>query len=264
MEQLGTTIDGQYISEDDALKNLSEVIDAAHVSISNVSHAFHESWKSNPSTGVRAAFGHWLVSSARHVVAVTTLVQENDLVKVAEVHYRQMLEILFQVRKVASTHGANREHIVQKVAAWGVLDYLEKMEFVKDTEWGRGGYEDVEQRLELFDVELVLEIKKERKRSMYWFGKNFSSLAKEVTRQPEDLAKVYHVVSAQAHGAWDLALDVINPAPGHLDFRGYQNKAQLYYWSAELLDRVYKLNVQIWNEIATAVDAPQVATSENI
>jgi hypothetical protein len=133
------------------------------------------------------------------------------------------------------------------------------MERFKNSEFGQGGYEDVEKQLGLFDADLVTEIRDERKSNiMYWFGRTFSKLAKEVTREPEDLAQVYRLTSAQIHGAWDLALDVTNPAPGQLDFRGYQNKAQLYYWSAELLDRVIQLYIQIWNEVAETVGAPIV------
>jgi hypothetical protein len=170
-----------------------------------------------------------------------------------------MLEIFLQARAVISAEGPVRERMAQKVSAWGCVDYLEKMERFKDAPFGRKGYLEIQEQLTHFDPGLVEEIRKDRgKKKMYWFGTSFTKLGSTLSRGEEDLGLLYRITSGQSHGSWDIALDVANPEPGHLDFRGYPNEAQLALWAADAVDQAMLLYHRLWNEVAEAVGAPLV------
>jgi hypothetical protein len=91
-----------------------------------------------------------------------------------------------------------------------------------------------------------------------WFRSSFSKLAKTISKENEDLRMVYQIISADIHGAWGLAFEVANPKPGVLDFRGYPDNSTMYRWAAELLKQVMNLYIQLWNEVAVAMGAPEV------
>lgn len=198
--------------------------------------------------------GHWMLKSFRHLMAIVALAKTMDLAKVAEVHYRQILEILLQIRKFASYPPDEQDGVAKKIAIWGILDYLDKLERFRDADFAKGGHEEAEDRLGRFDPSLVDEVRGERKPGqLYWFGRSITGLAQEVNKPPEDMRQVYRITSAQVHGSWDLALDVVSPEPGSLDFRGYPNEAQMLYWAAEIVDRATSMHVRAWNEVADSV-----------
>ena len=151
--------------------------------------------------------------------------------------------------------------MAQKVSAWGCVDYLEKTDAFKDFKFGAKGHAEMASHLDNYDPALVAEIRSERaNRSLNWFGMSFTRLGKLVSQLPEDLASLYQMVSAQAHGSWDMVLDVAHPAPGRLDFRGYPNQAQLLMWGSEMIDRMLGAFKRLWNEVAADVGAPSIET----
>ena len=258
-DALGISIGGDSFSEDDAQKHLTKTLERARTVISIVVEAFKEPWSKNPSTSVRAVLGLWVVNIMRHFLAIQILAEEFDLIKIADTHYRQMFEIMLQIRFITSAENNKRERLAHKVSAWGCVDYLEKMKRFKDVDFAKNAYIEEQTHLSEYDPDLVAEIKKERKqRNLYWFGSSLTRLANSVSTESEDLAQAYRIISAQVHGSWDVTLDVANPQPGILDFRGYPNKAQLYYWASELLDQASNLYIQVWNEVAISVGAPEV------
>lgn len=248
------------MEETKAPQLLEATISRASDAVRKISDAYNQPWSNNPGTGVRAAFGIWITRAARHLAALTALAKMGDLAIVAEVHYRQMLEILLQVRYLAKADANDRERLAQKISAWGCVEWLEKMEPFKNREFAMQGYKEVSEQLAKYDAELVNEIRNEiSRRIWYWFGRSFSQLADNVSKEGEDLNRVYHITSAQLHGSWDMTLRVTNPKPGVLEFREYPDEATLYEWAAESVDRGTQLYARIWNEIANATGAPLVS-----
>jgi len=246
-------------SESAAHDLLCVVIAKAREVIGVVSDAYREEWTNKPSTGVRAVFGHWLVKAVRHFAAITILCEERDLSVLANVHHRQIFELFLQARYYASVDQEEKEKYTEKISASGCMEYLEKLDILKDHDYIKGAYEEISEKLALYDENLVDEIKRERKKRInYWFGRSFSQLAKDVSREGEDLRSVYQIISADIHGAWDLTLDVDNPEPGVLNFRGYPDKTTMYIRAAEMLDQVTTLYMNLWNEIAESVGAQGV------
>ena len=250
------TFNIERFSDDEARDLLGRVISKAREVISVVSSAYQEEWKNNPSTGIRAVFGHWLVQTVRHFAAVIILCEEDDLSVVANTHHRQIFELFLQVRYFASVDQDTKEILAQKIPAIGYIEYLEKLSVIKDHKHIKDAYDEIKQMLELYDDDLIQEIITDRKNRKYnWFGRSFSQLAKDISRNNEDLRSTYQIISADIHGIWDLSLDVRNPEPGVLDFRGYPDKATLFIRATELVDQVTTLFIKLWNEIAESVGA---------
>lgn len=249
-------------NESSAYDLLRRVIENARQVIGAVSDLYK--WTNNPSLNVRAVFGHWIVKAMRHFCAITILCEERDLSVVANVHYRQIFEIYLQIRYYSSLSEEVKEKYAEKIMALGCLEYLEKMGVLKDHDHFKQSYEEISKKLAMYDKELVTEIENNRKKNKYsWFDNSFSKLAKNICREGEDLESAYHMLSADMHGVWDLILDVDNPAPGVLDFRGYPNKTILYIRAAEMLDQVTSLIMKLWNEVADSVGAQGVFYQEN-
>jgi hypothetical protein len=248
----------QY-SEVQAKSSLKKVLDVARETVSKVSDAYNQDWEENPSTVIRAVLGYWVVSALRHFVAIITLCEEHDLSMVADSHYRQILEIQLQIRYFLSGDADKWEVTAQKVSAYGCVEYLEKLESVKDHPSVVDGYYKAQEQLKKYDPHIITEIKQDRsKGKWYWFGKSFSKIAGIVSREGEDLKTLYQLQSADMHGSWGLTFGVSNPKLGSLDFRGYPDKATMYVWAADSLDLATQTFVNIWNDVATAVGAPIV------
>lgn len=246
-------------NENDAVELLQSVISSAREAIDVIAEAFRKPWSANPTTSERAVFGHWLVYAVRHLVAIIILCEERDLSMVANVHRRQMFEIFLQVRYYASVQKDKRENLAEKISAWGCIEYLEKLESLKDHDDVKNGYDYVLEQLTHHNQNTIDEIKSERERRIFnWFGRSFSKLAVDVSKEGEDLRGAYQLISADLHGTWRLALDVANPQPGILDFRGYPDKTTMYRWAADLLDQSTILYVNTWNEVAVVLGAPEV------
>ena len=64
--------------------------------------------------------------------------------------------------------------------------------------------------------------------------------------------------STEVHGKWDLVLEVDNPEPGVLDFRGYPDRTTLLKRTIEMVDQVTTLYMNLWDEIAESVGAEKV------
>ncbi len=249
----------ERFDEPTAQKLLQTVINKAEEVVGVVTEAYKEEWTNNPSTLIRAVFGHWLVNAVRHFAAIIVLCEEHDLSVVANAHHRQIFELYLQVRYYASLDQESKEKYAEKISAIGCVDYLEKIGVLKDHEHIKSAHKEISDKLSKFDKNLIDEIMGEReKRSYHWFGRSFSQLAKDVSREAEDLRRVYQIISAEVHGTWDLTLDVNNPEPGLLDFRGYPNKTTLYIRAAEMLCQVTALYMNLWNEIAKSVGAQEV------
>ena len=246
-------------SESQYQEFLGVVILKAKDALIAVSDAYKKPWIKNPSTGIRAFLGYSLSRVRRHFAAVIILCEEQDLSTVANVHYRQMFEIFLQVRYFLSFNQDKKEYLVKKIVAWGCVEVLEKLEFSKQRDDEKGGYADVQEQLSHFQKSIIDEIKSEKKQKKHnWFGSSFSTLAKNVSKDGKDLRLVYQIISNDIHGTWGLALDVANPKPGILDFRGYPDKSTMYRWAADLLKKTMLLYINLWNEIAVAVGAPEV------
>jgi len=241
-----------------AKKTLNSTIKGARAIIGAVSGAFTQEWKSSPGTGARAALGKWVLTSVRHLAAITILAEEHDLSTVADVHYRQMFEIQLQARHFLESPPSEHDHLAEKISAWGCMDFLEKLEPVKDLEVVRKGYEEMTTQLSLYDPTLVASITIERKKNLHWFCQSYTQLARDVSKPGENLASVYRITSGGLHGVWDLTLGVANPRPGFLDLRGYPDEQTMFRWAADLVDRASLLLIDIWNEAAVVVGAPSV------
>lgn len=250
-------------NESTAQSLLSDVIGKAREINGVISDAYKEEWTNKPSTGVRVVFGHWLVNAARHFGATIILCEEPILSVVSNVHHRQIFEIFLQVRYYVSLKQDVKEKIVDKISAWGCVDYLEKLDVLKDDNNIKKAFEEISKKLTQYDKNLVDEIIRERKNRLYnWFGISYSQLAQKLSREGENLRSAYQIISADVHGAWNLALDVSSPNPGVLDFRGYPDDTTLYIRAAETLDQVTSLYMNLWNEIAKSVGAKGVYYSD--
>jgi hypothetical protein len=246
---------------DESAKNLlDDIIKIATATIDRVIDAFRGEWENNPSTGIRAVFGSWFISATRHLKAIICLCEKNDLSIVANVHQRQIFELFLQVRYYASLDVDTKERLFHKMLAIGCIEYLEKLHSLRNNEQMRAAYSEMFNRVLGFDKDLISEIKQERKRRQYnWFGCTYSKLAKNISRDGQDLESAYQVISGDMHGSWNLALDVSNPEPGVLDIRGYPDNRTLYLRAAEMLDQATDIYINIWNETADSVGARRVS-----
>jgi hypothetical protein len=226
--------------------------------IGKVSDAFTKPWRENPDTGSRVALGKWITTSLRHLAAITILAEEHDLSMVADIHFRQMFEIMLQVRCFMETKPLEREKLAERISAWGCLDYLEKLASIKEYDQVRKGFQEMTEQLSTYDQNLISVLRVERKKSLHWFKSSFTALARKVSRDEEDLAAAYQLISAGLHGVWDLTIGVSSPKPGELDFRGYPDRETMQRWAADLVDRATQIYVKTWNDIAITVGAPQV------
>jgi hypothetical protein len=247
----------ESFDENSAHELLANVLEKAKEVIGVVTEAYNEVWTAAPPTEVRAVFGVWLVEAYRHFLSTIYLCEEHDLSVVANVHHRQIFEIYIQVRYYASLDLIAKEKCAEKIFAIGCIEYLENISPLKDHAQYISAYEEIATALSHCNSELVNEIKRERskKRQYNWFGSSFSQLAENVNQSGEDLRRVYGIISADVHGTSRLALDVHNPKPGHLDFRGYPNVTTLYIRAAELISQIIGLYMNLWNEIAKSVGA---------
>lgn len=245
--------------ENRALALLNEVIEKANEVIHVIGDAFRGDWTKDPTTAVRAVFGHWLVNAFRHFRATIILCKEFGLSSVADVHSRQIFEIFLQVRYYASFTENEKENIAEKISAIGCIDVLDKLSILQDHEGVSKGYKEISERLGGYSKNILKEIYDERRKGKYnWFGRSFSQLARDVSRSGEDLSRKYKLLSGDAHGTWDLALDVSFPSPGQINFRGYPDDTTYYIRTIDTLIEVMEQYMKVWNEIADSVGATKV------
>jgi len=224
---------------------------------SSISHSFARPWTNNPGPNERAVFGMWVNNAVRHLAAVAVLAEQGDLALIAEVHFRQILELLLQVRWLAREPQASRESLALKIAAWGCVDYLRKLEPVKNLPIAAPGYAELASMKSRFPRALIGRIEGEMKKGKkHWHGLTQTELARRVSRGNQNLAALFGIASSQLHGSWDVALGVTSPRPGRLHFRPYPDQATLHRWSAELVDRCTQFCAAIWNTVADTVGAP--------
>lgn len=246
-------------SESDAFELFKKTIAKSREVICNIVVSYKGDWKKNPSTNLRKVFGYWSVKAIRLLATITVLCEERDLSVNANVFHRQIFELYLQTLFYAKLSDIEKEEYAIKMEIFGCLEYLEKMEPIKNNEYVKNAYREVSDALNSFDDNLVMKYTKERnQRKFFWFGKSFSQLANELSCEDEDLKGVYQIISSDVHGVWDLILDVRNPEPGVLDFRGYPDKKTMYLRGIETLDQATSLVMQMWNEIAGCVGAEQV------
>jgi len=230
-----------------------------------ISDSFAQPWTDNPGGNERAVFGIWTNNAIRHLASVTALAQQGDLALTAEVHFRQLLELLLQTRRLAEEPRPSREGLALKVAAWGCIDYLRKLQPVKDHPLAVKGYAELAAMKSRFPKPLVAQIEREMKKGKkFWHGLTQTELARRTSRGSQNLAAVFQIASSQLHGSWDVALGVTSPRPGVLDFRPYPDQATLYRWSADLVDRCTDFSIAIWNTVARAVGAPTLDPEPSI
>ena len=195
--------------------DLVEAMALALACSDRIADAFQGPWEGDPN--VLAVLGVWMNRAKLHVEAITRLASSGDLAELGELHYRQLLEIWFQVRLITMTKGEDRARFAHKAVAWGLFDWLEKMGPLRDEPNVELGYLELSPELDKFDGEVVQEVERQRaKRRFYWFGGSFSSLARKVQREGERLDELYAFASARAHGTWALYLNVtqLEPDPG--------------------------------------------------
>ena len=246
--------------ERQASAELESALGRASAAIAHIAFSFDQPWRQHPGTGTRSVLGLWANKLVRHLAAISRLSHGGDLSQIAEVHYRQMIEIWLQVRKYARAAPEERERLAQRISAFGSLEFLEKLEQFKDSNFGQQGYQEALDQLAKYDDQIVKRAKRDReRRRWYWFGRSFSRLAREVGREGEDLEKLYHLTSAQAHGVWDVTFAVSSPEPGVLLFGESPDALTSLIWATELIDRATQQSILIWNEIADATGAPRVS-----
>ena len=258
---LASRLRGAPKEERQASAELESAIDRASAAIAHIADSFGQPWRQNPGAGTRAVLGLWANKLVRHLIAIGRLSHGGDLSQIAEVHYRQMIEIWLQVREFARAAPEERERLAQRISAFGSLEFVEKLEQFKDTDFGRQGYQEAIDQVAKYDDQIVKRAKRDReRRKWYWFGRSFSTLAREVAREGEDLEKLYHLTSAQAHGVWDVTFGVSSPEPGVLLFGESPDALTSLRWATELVDRATQQSVLIWNEIADATGAPRISS----
>ncbi len=255
---LSFTFKIESYSESEAFDLLHNTIAMSREVISNIVISFKGDWEDCRSTNIRMVMGHWIVKAVRLLMTLTVLCEERDLSVNANIFHRQIFELCLQTRYFSKLSDTEKEENAIKIKIYGCLEYLEKMEPVKDNEYVKNAYKEVSEYLITFDDKLVKKYKEEKNRKYFWFGRSFSKLANELSREGENLRGVYQMISADIHGVWDLVLDVRNPEPGIIDFRGYPDKKTLYVRGAETLDQATLLVMEIWNEIAECVGAEKV------
>jgi hypothetical protein len=179
------------MAEQNSQKLLKSTISTSRMIIGKVSDAFNKSWRENPDTGSRVALGKWITTSLRHLASITILAEEHDLSMVADIHFRQMFEIMLQVRYFITTKPSEREKLAERISAWGCLDYLEKLASIKEHDQVRKGFQEMTQQLSTYDQNLISVLRVERKKSLHWFKSSFTALARKVSRDEEDLAAAY-------------------------------------------------------------------------
>ncbi len=259
LENVPLTFFTENYSENSAHILLNAIIDKAREIFSIISSVYRENWANNPPNYVRKALGCWMVNASRHFCASIILSENYDLSLMANVHYRQIFEDFLQIRFYTSQNDEDKEKLTNRIAAIGFIEWLEKMNPLKTEDFLSETYEKISKKLDHFDKLELDQIEKDRKkRNYYWFGCSFSELAKRVSKPNEDLRSVYKMISADIHGAYSLSLDVYQPEPDKLDFRGYPNKTTLYLRAAEMLDQITSLYMNLWNEIAIVVGAEMV------
>jgi len=232
---------------------------------SEISESFSKPWTNNPGSNERAVFGMWVNNAVRHLVAVTVLAEQGDLALIAEVHFRQLLELLLQTKRLAAEPSASRDSLALKVAAWGCIDYLNKLQPVKNHPLAADGYAELSSMKSRFPKALTAQIESEMKKGKkHWHGLTETDLARRMSSGSQDLAALYRIASSQLHGSWDVALGVSSPRPGRLEFRPYPDQATLYRWSAELVDRCTEFCIALWNTVAKTVGAPPLDHEPNI
>lgn len=246
-------------SESEAFDLLQKTIAKSREFISNIVITFKGDWEDCLSTNIRMVMGHWIVKAVRLLVTLTVLCEERDLSVNANIFHRQIFELCLQTRFFSKLSDTEKEENAIKIKIFGCLEYLEKMEPVKDNEHVKNVYKEVSDYLNTFDDKLVKKYKEKRnQRKYFWFGRSFSQLANELSREGENLRGVYQIISADIHGVWDLVLDVKNPEPSMLNFRGYPNNKTMYIRGVETLDQATLLVMEMWNEIAECVGAEKV------
>lgn len=245
------------MSERNPQKLLETTIANSRTVISRVSESIKEPWTKDLGVGTHLALRKWMITLVRHLATITILAEEHDLSMVAGVHYRQMFEIMLQVRYFIGKNPSDWEKLAERISAWGCVDYLEKLDSLKDHDLVSKGFQVMTEQLSMHDPDLISKIQSERKNNQNWFQKSFTGLAKQVSKNGEELATVYKITSAELHGDYDLTLSVCLTPEG-IDCRGYPDTATMQTWAAELVDRATLLFVGVWNDIANAVGAPQV------
>lgn len=246
-------------TDEDAKAFLCLIIEYARKSERKVAQAARGEWKNNPPAIVRAAFGHWYVSAMRHLEAMNILSAVRDYSVVTLVHHRQIFEIYIQVRFFASLNPEQQESYGQKIHAIGSVEYIEKLKVVKDHPFIKPNYDEMIGFIDDYDPGIIEEIYKDRKKGQYrWFGRTYTSLAKEVSKDGDKLDDLYRILATSAHGSWDLALGVDYSKPGTLNFRGYSDKRTMYLRAAEEIDQATKHFLNLWNEVAESVGALKV------
>lgn len=258
MDGMAKTIQGNYMSEEEANEYFNGIHVVFEKVVRKIINEFQEPWSNNLSTNVRAIFGFWIRQSILHTIAFRELSIKGDLGMIGKVHTRQILEILLQVRELASKNVEEREQLSKKIIAYGLIDYREKLSSVVNDQPNRDGYKEVLEHLAKFDGDFVIEIEKDYKNNHNWFGTSFTQLGHSVNIGSEDLGNLYKFLSADSHGIFSVALEVSNPRPGFLDFRGYQNKAQYIYWVACELELATNLLLKVWNSSADVIGVNKI------
>jgi len=245
-------------------KQLQESINQTKAAVIEFQLLAREDWKNKLSPEEYVVFLYWANKATNHLLAVIALCEADmredliaskyELVPIANIHYRQMVELFLQVKYLAKIEKNERPHFAEKAVAFGVVEYLRKMEIFRDDEFAQKGISEMEERLKYFSPEIIQEIQDEKR--FYWFGKSFSQLASEVSTTDNDFKALYGLVSAHAHGIWDIILGVSNPQDSVLRISQYQNKNQKADFGRLLIEEATIMFRQTWNAIAVAVGAP--------
>lgn len=140
---------------------LSECVNRANKSVNEINKA-KRGWRAINTLEERVVLGLWLSTAHRHFDAILILSEDKHLSTVANLHYRQMLEILLEVRAFLNYPRKERERVAQEISILATLKYLQKWDVVKEHEKVKDGYQEMEKRLKLYDSQIVDKIKKKK------------------------------------------------------------------------------------------------------
>lgn len=87
---------------------------------------------------------------------------------------------------------------------------------------------------------------------------SYTKLAKKFSKNDQNLEALWQISSATTHRAFDPVLNVNTSEPGVITFRGYPDLLTMYRHAKNQVEEANNIFVQIWNDIAEDVGAPQV------
>lgn len=228
-------------------------ISFAH-SIRKIDQEFKSNMPTPPNDGVQRVLGVWIYWLLLHSKAILRLASKQDLGMSAEVHYRQLVEIFLQFRKIALAKPALREEMARKIMIFGILDWMQKLENLQDLNEVASGFTEMKRMLAKFPEVEVANARRARKEKKWnWYETSFTQLARDVSQEGERFGNLYQLTSGSAHGSWNVALGVSESSQGDFVYSPVKDRKTMYRWAEETMSRAENFLIDTWREISQFV-----------